>query len=49
MRDLEFDMSNNFVNNQNADAKGNSPVPRSLPAVDQTPRVDMDKIERMIK
>lgn len=34
MRDLEFDMSNNFVNNQNADAKGSQPVPRSLPAVD---------------
>jgi len=34
MKDLEFDMSNNFVNNQNAAAGGSSPVPRSLPAVD---------------
>ena len=49
MKDLEFDMSNNFVNNQSAAATGSSPVPRSLPAVDETPRVDMDKIERMLK
>lgn len=49
MRDLKFDMSNNFVHNQNTDAKDSQQVPRSLPVVDQTPSVDMGKIERMIK